>query len=90
MASSSNIRSKGQYIAVTRVIQEVRSRMTLVVFAILDMQNATLAANGMKDFIATLGGLSPFHIKNQFARLKEHVHPEATTFSEVREGSPHS
>jgi hypothetical protein len=53
------------------VYQGVMLRMILVDFATFDMQNATLAANEMKDFIATLAGLPPSPVKNQIARLNE-------------------
>jgi hypothetical protein len=48
---------------VTRMDQEVMSRMILVDFAALNMQKATIAANEMKDFIATLTGLPPSQTK---------------------------
>ena len=68
MASSSNTSSDPRYIAITRMDQEVMSRIILVDFAALDMQNATIAANEMKDFIATLTGLPPSQVENQIAQ----------------------
>jgi hypothetical protein len=54
---SSSITSHGQqYIAVTRIDQEIMSRMLSVDFTELDVQNATIAANEMKDFITALTG----------------------------------
>jgi chromosome segregation ATPase len=59
--------------------------MILVDFAALDMQNATLAENQMKDFIATPAGLPPFQVENQLAQLNKPVVTQATTIAEVRE-----
>jgi hypothetical protein len=71
MAMHRNFSSNPWYIAITRMDQEVMSRMMLVDFATLDMQNATLAAKELKDFIATLAGLPPSQVKNQIAQLNE-------------------
>jgi hypothetical protein len=59
--------------------------MVRVDFVILDMQNATSAANQMKDFIAMLTGLPPSKIENQIARLNEQVVTQATIIAAVRE-----
>jgi bacterioferritin (cytochrome b1) len=69
MASSSNTSGGPWYIAITRMDQEVMSRTILVDFTAQDMQNATRAANKMKDFIATLAGLPPFQVENQIVQL---------------------
>jgi hypothetical protein len=62
--------------------------MILVDFASLDMQNATFAANQMKDFIATLTGLQPFQVENPAAQLYKQIATQATTFADVRERNP--
>jgi hypothetical protein len=53
--------------------------------AALAMQNATIAANEIKDFIATLAGLPPSPVKNHIAQLINQVFTLATTNTEVRE-----
>jgi hypothetical protein len=85
MASSSNTSSKPRYLAVTRVDQEVMSRMILVDFTTLDMQNTSFAANEIKHFIATVAGLAPSQVNNQIAQLNKQVVTQATTIAEVRE-----
>jgi hypothetical protein len=85
MASSSNTSGGPRYIAITTMDQEVMSRMILVDFAALDMQNVTIAANKMKDFIATLAGLPPSQVENQIAQLNKQVTTHATTIAEIRE-----
>jgi chromosome segregation ATPase len=85
MANSGNTSGRPQYIAITRMDQKVMSRMILVDFAALDMQNATIAAKEMKDFIAMLAGLPPSQVKNQIAQLNALVTTKATTIAEIRE-----
>jgi hypothetical protein len=85
MASSSNTSGGPWYIAITRMDQEVMSRMILVDFPALDMQNATIAANEIKDFIATLAGLPPSPVENQIVQLNKQVAIHATTIAEIRE-----
>jgi hypothetical protein len=73
MASSSNTSGGQQDIMVTRMDQEVLSRLILVDFAMLDIQNATIAANEMKDFIATLTKLPPSQVKNLIVRTDRYL-----------------
>jgi hypothetical protein len=73
MARSSNTSSGLQYSAITRMDQKVMSRMIPVDVPTLDMQNATIAARKMKDFIAMLAELSPFQVETQIEQLNEQV-----------------
>jgi hypothetical protein len=45
--------------------------MIMVDFAAQDMQNANVAANEMKDFIATVPGLPQSQVQIQLAQLNE-------------------
>jgi hypothetical protein len=53
-------------------------------FAALDMQNATIATNEMKDFITALTGLPSSQVTKQDAQLNEQVAIQATTIAEIR------
>jgi hypothetical protein len=70
---------------VTRMDQEVMSSMVLVDYATQHMQNPTIAANKMKDFITTLAGLPPSQGENQIVQLNEQDITQATTITEVRD-----
>jgi hypothetical protein len=85
MATSSNTSSDPQYIAFTRKEQEVMSRMILVDFTVIDMQNATIAMKQRMAFIATLAGLPTSQVKNIIAQSNEQVVTQATTIADVRE-----
>jgi glycerol-3-phosphate responsive antiterminator len=85
MASSSNTSSDPRYIVLTRMDQEVKSRMILLDFATLDKLNATIVANDRKDFITMLAGLPPSQVENLIAQSNKHVITQATIIAEVRE-----
>jgi RecA/RadA recombinase len=65
--------------------QEDISRIILGNFAALHMQNATLAAKAMKDFITTLTGLPPSPIETHLAQLNNNAVTQATTIAEAKE-----
>jgi hypothetical protein len=85
MPSGSNTSDGIRYIAITRMDQEVMSRIILVDFTVLDVQNAILTASEMKDFIATLAGVPQSQVKYPIAQLKDQVITQTTIIVEVRE-----
>jgi hypothetical protein len=85
MASSSITSSGPWYIAITRMDEEVMLGIILVDFASLHMRNAVIAANEMKDFIATLTGLPRSQVKHQIAQLHEQACTKATTITKIRD-----
>jgi hypothetical protein len=50
--------------------------MTLVDLTALDMWNATIAANNIKDFITTLAGLPSSHVENLIVQLTSKLSPK--------------
>jgi hypothetical protein len=59
--------------------------MILEDFTTLNMQNTTVAANEMKDFIAILAGLPQSQSENEITQLKEQIATHATIITDVRE-----
>jgi hypothetical protein len=53
--------------------QEDISRIIWMDFAALDMQNTSLAANEMKDFIAMLARPPPSEVENQIAQFNKQI-----------------
>jgi hypothetical protein len=70
---------------VTKMDQQVMSRMILVDFALLDMPNPTIAGNQMKDFTTTLTGLPPFQVENQIVQLHKQFVTQAVRIGDAQE-----